>query len=227
MQSSAANERLDDTAMTRKTTAIFLLTPLLAGCTLFGIRSGYEQPAYEVSERIGDVEIRSYGPRLVAQTVVEGDDEMSARNAAFRLLAAYIFGDNVAKDDIAMTTPVAVEQQSTKIDMTTPVETAAVDGGRYAMRFFLPSSLTLETAPAPTDPRVQLAVVPANTLAVLRFTGSRRPSAVAERSEILVRTLADSKWQPIGRPFSLFYDPPWTISFLRRNEVAVSVAPSD
>ncbi|HET9062605.1 MAG TPA: heme-binding protein [Candidatus Binatia bacterium] len=204
---------------------IVLLTPLLAGCTLFGVRSGYEQPAYEIVDTVGAVEIRSYGPRLVAQTIVSSDDEMSARNAAFRILAAYIFGDNVAKDDIAMTTPVAVEQQATTIDMTTPVETAAVDGNRYAMRFFLPSSLTLETAPAPTDPRVQLAVVPANTLAVLRFSGSRRPSAVAEKSEKLLGVLADSKWQTVGRPFTLFYDPPWTLSFLRRNEVAVSVEP--
>lgn len=203
--------------------SIVLLAPLVAGCTLFGVRSGYEQPSYATVDTVGPVEIRSYGPRLVAQTVVEADDEMSARNAAFRILAAYIFGDNVAKNDIAMTTPVAVEQQSMKIDMTTPVETAAVDGNRYAMRFFLPSSLTLETAPAPTDPRVQLAVVPANTLAVLRFSGSRRPSAVAERSDELLRALTDSKWQPVGRPFTLFYDPPWTIAFLRRNEVVVSV----
>jgi hypothetical protein len=204
---------------------IVLLAPLVAGCTLFGVRSGYEQPPYETVDTAGTVEIRRYGPRLVAQTIVAADDEMSARNAAFRILAAYIFGDNVAKDDIAMTTPVAVEQQATKIDMTTPVETAAVDGDRYAMRFFLPSSLTLETAPAPTDPRVQLAVVPENTLAVLRFSGSRRPSAVAERSEELLGVLADSKWRPVGRPVTLFYDPPWTLSFLRRNEVAVSVEP--
>jgi SOUL heme-binding protein len=205
--------------------SIVVLAPLVAGCTLFGVRSGYEQPPYETVETAGPVEIRRYGPRLVAQTVVEADDEMSARNAAFRILAAYIFGDNAAKNDIAMTTPVAVEQQSRKIDMTTPVETTAVDGGRYAMRFFLPSSLTLETAPVPTDPRVQLAVVPENTLAVLRFSGSRRPGAVAERSEELLGALADLNWRPIGRPFTLFYDPPWTLSFLRRNEVAVSVEP--
>ena len=210
--------------MTRKTT-ILLLAPVLSGCTLFGIRSGYEQPAYEVTDRVGEVEIRSYGPRLVAQTIVDADDEMSARTAAFRILAAYIFGDNTTKDDIAMTTPVAVERQSEKIDMTTPVETTVVDGGRYAMRFFLPSSYTLETAPAPTDPRVQLAVAPANTLAVLRFSGSRRPQAVAKQSEELLRVLAETKWRPAGRPFSLFYDPPWTIWFLRRNEVAVSLAP--
>lgn len=208
--------------MTRRA-SIALLAPLVAGCTLFGIRAGYEQPSYEVVEELGSVEIRRYGPRLVAQTVVEADDEMEARAAAFRILAAYIFGDNTAKDDIAMTTPVAVEQQSMKIDMTTPVETAAVENGRYAMRFFLPSSLTLETAPAPTYPRVQLAVVPANTLAVQRFSGSRRPQAVAKRSDDLLRALSGSKWHPVGRPFSLFYDPPWTISFLRRNEVVVSV----
>jgi hypothetical protein len=206
-----------------------LLIPalFLSSCTLFGIRSGYEQPAYEVTDRAGDVEIRSYGPRLVAQTIAEERDEMAARNAAFRILAAYIFGDNVAKTEIAMTTPVAVEQQSQRIAMTTPVETSTVAGGRYAMRFFLPSGYTLETAPAPTDPRVQLAVAPANTLAVLRYSGSRRPAAVVERKDELLRVLAGSKWQPVGQPFSLFYDPPWTIWFLRRNESAVTVAPKE
>jgi hypothetical protein len=178
-----------------------------------------------VTDRLGDVEIRSYGPRLVAQTIVDEQDEMAARNAAFRILAAYIFGDNVAKSEIAMTTPVAVEEQSQRIAMTTPVETSTVVPGRYAMRFFLPSSYTLETAPAPTDARVQLAIAPANTLAVLRFSGSRKPPAVAERAEELLGILADSKWQAVGRPFSLFYDPPWTIWFLRRNEVAVTVGP--
>jgi hypothetical protein len=202
-----------------------MLASLLAGCTLFGVRSGYEQPAYEVTDRLGDVEIRSYGPRLVAQTIVDEQDEIAARNAAFRILAAYIFGDNVAKSEIAMTTPVAVEEQSQRIAMTTPVETSTVVPGRYAMRFFLPSSYTLETAPAPTDARVQLAIAPANTLAVLRFSGSRKPPAVAERAEELLGILADSKWQAVGRPFSLFYDPPWTIWFLRRNEVAVTVGP--
>ena len=192
---------------------------------MFGIRSGYEEPSYETVARLGDVEIRHYGPRLTAQTIVEAADEMSGRSAAFRILAAYIFGDNVAKDEIAMTTPVAVEEQSQQIEMTTPVETTTIDGGRYAMRFFLPASYTSETAPAPTDPRVQLAVVPENTVAVLRFTGSRDPRAVATRGDELVRTLADSQWQAVGRPFSLFYDPPWTIPFLRRNEVVVSVVP--
>jgi hypothetical protein len=210
----------------KPSTPVFVLAPLLAGCTLFGVRSGYEQPPYEVIDQAGKVEIRTYGPRLVAQTIVEADNELSARSAAFRILAAYIFGDNVTKNDIAMTTPVAVERQSEEIAMTTPVETSAVEGGRYAMRFFLPSSYTLETVPAPTDARVQLAVAPPNTLAVLRFTGSRRPPAVAKRSEELLRTLVDSKWRPVGKPFSLFYDPPWTIWFLRRNEVAVTVEPA-
>lgn len=211
--------------MTKHRPLLIALATLATGCTVFGIRSGYEQPGYETVDRVEQVEIRSYGARLVAQTIVEADDELAARNDAFRILAAYIFGDNVAKNEIAMTTPVAVERQSEKIDMTTPVETSPVDGGRYAMRFFLPSSYTLETAPTPTDSRVQLAVVPADTLAVLRFTGSRKPRAVAERSQELLRVLADSKWLPVGQPLSLFYDPPWTISLLRRNEVVVTVTP--
>ena len=44
------------------------------------------------------------------------------------------------------------------------------------------------------------------------------------RKAELLRALEESGWRPIGKPTSLFYDPPWTLPFLRRNEVAVPVA---
>ena len=48
---------------------------LLAGCSVLGIRSGYEQPAYEVVEELeGGVEVRRYGTRLAAETTVEAAD---------------------------------------------------------------------------------------------------------------------------------------------------------
>ena len=37
----------------------------------------------------------------------------------------------------------------------------------------------------------------------------------------LDRVLEESNWRAVGEPTTLFYDPPWTIPFLRRNEVAV------
>lgn len=201
-------------------------TVVLAGCSLFGIRSGYEQPRYEVVDHAeGGVEIRRYGPRLAADTTVEGDSAEAGRSAAFRILAGYIFGANRSKNEVAMTAPVEVQAGSRKIAMTAPVETAPAGADRYTMRFFLPSHLTLATAPEPSDPRVRLAMVPEEILAVLRYTGSRADERIVARRDELLRALERSAWRPTAEPVSLFYDPPWTLSFLRRNEVAVPVVP--
>ena len=200
----------------------FLGSAVLSGCSTFGIRGGYEQPPYRVVARLDTVEVRRYGPRLVAEVTVDGSDERAARSEAFRLLAGYIFGGNRAKADVAMTSPVAVDRGKQQIAMTSPVETAAA-GDRLTMRFFLPSRLTLDTAPQPDDPRVRLRVVPGETLAVLRFSGFADDTGA--RSAELVRALDGSPWRPTGDAVAMFYDPPWTIPFLRRNEVAVPVAP--
>ena len=202
----------------------FVSSFALAGCSVFGIRSGYEQPRYDVVATLGGgVEVRRYGPRLVAETVVEGNDEEAARNAAFRILAGYIFGANAGEREVAMTAPVEVAREGSEIAMTAPVAVAPAQPGRYVMRFFLPSRYELATAPAPTDPRVRLLVAPPETVAVLPFTGSTAPSRVAARAAELQQLLASSAWRAIGEPTALFYDPPWTIPWLRRNEVAVAV----
>lgn len=195
---------------------------VLAGCSLVGVRSGYEQPTYAVVERLGDaVEVRRYGPRLAAETVVAGPDDEAARNTAFRTLFDYISGANRGGEEVAMTVP--VETAGGSIAMTTPVETGPAEDGGYAMRFFLPARFTEDTAPTPTDPRVRIVALPAGTLAVRRFTGSRDAEVVIREQEYLLRALEGSSWRPAGAPTALFYDPPWTIPFLRRNEVAMAV----
>lgn len=197
---------------------------LLTGCSVVGIRSGYEQPAYTVIGKIREkVEIRRYDSRLAAETTVEASDAEVGRNAAFELLFDYISGANRGSSKVAMTAPVEVATGAEDIAMTVPVETVADESGRYTMRFFLPSSYTATTAPEPTDPRVQIVEVPEATLAVLRFSGSRDAEAVDTRKAELIEALDNSDWRLAGRPTALFYDPPWTLPFLRRNEVAVAV----
>lgn len=201
----------------------------LAGCSFFGIRSGTEQVSYTVVETIApSVEIRSYGSRLAAETVMDAADEDDGRNAAFRVLFDYITGANRPQAEIAMTAPVETEARgggddAAKIAMTAPVETNDAGDGRIAMRFFLPAAYTAETAPAPTDPRVRIVEIPGQTIAVLRFTGARDEAHVADQRAHLLQALEDSAWRPVAEPVALFYDPPWTLPFLRRNEVAATV----
>jgi hypothetical protein len=81
----------------------------------------------------------------------------------------------------------------------------------------------LETAPEPTDPNVRVFIIPEWTIAVLRFSGSRSSENVARHASELGEGLEGSGWRAVGEPLTLFYDPPSTTPFLRRNEVAVPV----
>ena len=192
-----------------------------AGGSIVGIRNGTEEPAFSVERRVGDVEIRHYGPRIAAETTIDADEE-PARNEGFRRLARYIFGGNTDKTKIAMTAPVA-QQQGSKIAMTAPVAAQRDSRGEWVIRFFMPSEHTLETLPTPNDERVRLVSVPAETVAVLRFSGLANPDAIASRTAELLAALRAADITPAGDPVTWFYDPPWTIPFRRRNEIAVTL----
>ena len=187
----------------------------------FGIRGATEQPRYQLVERIGPVEVRLYGARVAAEALVAGD-EAGARNEGFRLVAGYIFGSNAASTQIAMTAPVAQAPRGEQIAMTAPVAQQPSDGG-WRIQFFMPARYTLESLPRPKDSKVRLVQLPAQTYAVLAFSGSRSPAAVAARQAQLARSLGATAWRASGEPQGWFYDPPWTLPFLRRNEVAVQV----
>ncbi len=197
---------------------------LTSACSTVGIRSGTEEPAFTEVERVGAVEIRTYGERIAAQTVVTGTSE-AARNRGFQRLAGYIFGGNTARTSIAMTAPVAQagDGRSQSIAMTAPVAQGAVGQDRWTIQFFMPSEYTMASLPVPRDPQVVLAVVPAETYAVLRFSGLGSARAVAEKEAELDAALTGSGWAAAGEPVVWFYDPPWTLPPLRRNEVAVRV----
>ena len=197
---------------------------MLAGCSVVGIRSGYEQPAFTVVDRItDDVEIRSYPARLAAETTVDAEDDRSDRNQAFRMLFDYISGANRSQSKVDMTTPVEVASTPEKIAMTVPVETAASASGPVTMRFFLPASYTPASAPEPADPKVRIVELPNTTEAVLRFSGLGGEARIEEKTARLREALDGSDWMLAGEATTLFYDPPWTLPFFRRNEIAIPV----
>lgn len=197
-----------------------------AACSTVGVRSGTEEPAYQIVSRVGDLEIRRYDERIAAQTVVAGDDT-EARNRGFQTLAGYIFGGNATRASIAMTAPVAQAGvgRSERIAMTAPVAQARSGTDRWTVQFFMPAEYALADLPVPNDPAVQLVVVPAETFAVLRFSGVGSASAVDAHKQTLVTDLAAGPWRAVAEPVVWFYDPPWTLPPLRRNEVAVRVEP--
>ena len=170
--------------------------------------------------QVGAIEVRDYAPRIAAETTVSGD-EAAARNEGFERVAGYIFGGNTAKARIAMTAPVA--QRGERIAMTAPVARRQDAQGDWVISFFLPAASTMAGLPVPNDARVRLVEVPGETIAALRFTGDRSGPAVAAQMRLLEAGLAASVWRMDGPVQAWFYDPPWTLPPLRRNEVAVRV----
>jgi hypothetical protein len=187
-----------------------MTTVIVATLSAAGARAQIEQPRYQIVDRLGTVEVRRYEARIAAEAVVGGKEE-PARGDGFRLVAGYIFGGNTAP-----------AQRSEKIAMTAPVAQQAADGG-WRIQFFMPARYTMKTLPRPTDRRVRLVDLPAQTLAVLTFSGDNGPRAVSLRQERLAAALTHSAWRAVGQPQAWFYDPPWTLPFMRRNEVAVQV----
>lgn len=204
-----------------ETVAYYLTLGVESAVGFFGIRL-YEEPHYTVLERVGHaVEIRRYAPRLAAEVAVTTPGE-AGQSQAFRLLFEYIAGANrgaPSENRISMTTPVEAREPQ-RIAMTTGVQVR--DSGGVRMRFFLPVALTRHSAPEPTNPAVQIVEVPEETIATLRFSGAGRD--MPERQAALLAALAGSHWQAVGDPHALFYDAPFTLPFVRRNEAAVAVA---
>ncbi|MBX7138872.1 MAG: heme-binding protein [Oligoflexia bacterium] len=191
---------------------------IFPGCSVFGIRSGYEQLDYAVIDKVGDAEVRQYPPRVVAEV-----SNMKDKNEAFMALFRYISGQNSSKVKVAMTTPVQVHRESTKVAMTAPVETSNSSEGGLTMRFFLPRTLSIDSAPEPKDPRIKITSLPEETYAALTYSGSNSDARFESKSTQLVESLAASKWQPVSPASFLGYDPPFAIPFLRRNEAVVRV----
>jgi hypothetical protein len=107
--------------------------------------------------------------------------------------------------------------------MTAPVEVNTANNV-LIMRFFMPSRYSINNLPEPSDPRVKLIELEPMTAAVLQFSGSTTDAAVTSRTTELMTAIQNIKWRVSGAATAFLYNPPWTLPFLRRNEVAVPVS---
>lgn len=186
------------------------------------IMSRVEQPDYKVTASQGSIEIRDYGPMIAAEAQVDGE-RTAAIQEGFRLVSGYFFGANSPNARIAMTAPVQ-QQKAQTIAMTAPV-TQQSRGNSWTVRFIMPAGWTMETLPAPNDMRVVLKLVPAKRLAVIQFSGRATDTLISAKTDELRQYAAQQNLLIAGEPVLAFYNPPWTLPYLRRNEIMIEVAP--
>lgn len=194
---------------------------ILIGAIAAGpVMSNVETPDYDIIKVEGDIEIRQYDPLIVAEVQISGERK-EAIGDGFRLLAGYIFGNNSVKQEIAMTAPVQ-QQESMKIAMTAPVQQQSAGDG-WQVSFVMPSQYTMDTLPKPLNDRVVLKDIPAKTFATITFSGTNSDENVKEHEKILLEYIATHDISVISTPKYAFYNPPWTLPPMRRNEVMIEI----
>ena len=196
--------------------AIILSAGILAG----PIMSNVEQAPYTVVKSDGDIEIRDYPSMIVAETQLSGERKEVIRQG-FRIIADYIFGNNIGSGKVSMTAPV-MQEQSQRIAMTAPV-TQQGDANSWTVRFVMPSQYTLDSLPKPNNPAVKLVEVTGKRFTVIRFSGFASADALKQKEEELKTYLDQNHLVAAGHPTYAFFNPPWTLPFLRRNEVMVEI----
>lgn len=179
---------------------------LLASC--LSMAAEVEEPEWKLMGTLGDVELRVYSPSIEARTLLQNNGETSE---GFKRLAGFIFGGNERDQEIAMTAPVQETLQDSQ----------------PTMAFTLPSKYSIDTLPAPDDDRVMIIDVPERTLAVVKFSGWATQYKVKKYSAKLLNTLKENGIEPTTSSVLNQYNPPWTLPFLRRNEISVEIPSLD
>lgn len=179
-----------------------------------------ESLKYTVNTKQKNMEIRSYRGYLQAEVQVTGSSYRSVIEKGFRVLAGYIFGNNISRQSIEMTTPVQVSQ-SQKIAMTTPVTVTGKDS--YTVAFIMPSKYTLETLPIPADKNIRITSIPEHQMAAIRFSGYFNKIQIDEKKQLLDQWLSEQGLETEGDHIVAGYNPPWVPGFFARNEVLIRI----
>lgn len=208
---------------------------LLAGFLWMDAAMATEEPHYDVLISQAPFELRHYAPTLIAEAVVSGDMD-TASSKGFRLIADYIFGNNLAVGSqqaakIAMTAPVTMEPQSSKVAMTAPVTVEPQSGNtniaaanQWRIHFVMPSQYTMANIPKPNNSAVTLRELPRKHFVVYRYTGFNTVAHVQEKADEALAWAKQKSLKVVGTPQLSRYDPPWTLPMFRRNEIMVEVA---
>jgi hypothetical protein len=181
------------------------------GLAVAAVRSQLErlfttEPDYDVHRRIGPLELRLYTPRIEARTRVDGLTFDDALDEGYRRLASYIRGANASHEELARLTPVIVGRE-----------------GGYYVAMVMPPGRTIDTLPPPEHERVRLHHVPARRVAVMCFAGGMSHARASQHEQEAQRRIRDAGLHALGIPVHAIFDPPWTLPFLRRNEVWIEL----
>ena len=185
----------------KKTILLFSFIVYLFLILPYSLTMANEEASYDVVQKNNIYEVRYYSDRLIVQVTNKGD------NNSFRQLFNYISGQNKKSEKIAMTIPVTQTQKD----------------GEMFMQFYLPSKFNKETTPIPTNPNLEVTIIPEGYFAVLQFSGRSSDKNFEKHHQILKQKLLDDNISIKGSAIRATYNSPFTLPPLRRNESMFSI----
>lgn len=186
---------------------------------------------FVILSRTDQYEIREVEPFFIAETTMPGKYgfDFNGASQSFNVLAEYLFGKNTMKESMEMTTPVftrKTQSDGERMEMTTPVITRKLeDQDKWQMSFVMPSKYGANL-PLPKDSSVRIREVPRKIVAVAAFSGFVTDDEVTRRELKLRDALKNDPEFQVKEGASVEvaqYNPPFTLPFTRRNEIALEV----
>lgn len=163
--------------------------------------SRYDTAPYDMLEKDGKFEIRSYGSFFTAIAKETNIAETKGFNQVF----SYINGNNADNEKIPMTVPVMNN----------------LNEDHKTTEFVIPYQFTKNGPPHPTDSQVVLHKYEERLMASVTFSGTVSSGKILYYKKQLLDWLAKTNWKPIGEFYLARYNSPFSLPVLRRNEILV------
>jgi len=171
-----------------------------------------QRQEFTVVKSYDGFELREYLPCSIAEVKVSADYS-SAGSVAFRSLFGYISQGNKRSEKIAMTAPVISAQKADK---------SADD--EWFVSFVMPAGSTVEQLPDPSDPRVVLRQLEAESCVAASFRG-RADEDVMKKKVAELRALAEKENIALSEETRICrFDPPMKPGFMQYNEIVIPIS---
>ena len=107
--------------------------------------------------------------------------------------------------------------------MTAPVMQTPNTDDNWNVQFVMPSTMSMNTMPSPNSANIALIEQGSKQVAVIRFSGRITSANIAKHQQELEAFIQEQNLNIVDTPVYAFYNPPWTLPFLRRNEVMFEI----
>lgn len=173
---------------------------------IYFIMATTETQPYQVLKKEQDFEIRKYPPATMATISMDAKSYKELSSTGFRTLASFIFGGNQSKKNIAMTSPVYMD----------------INSSQSSMSFVMPSEYTKDNLPKPDNSEIKIETTPEEYVAAVQFGGYANDEEIKKYAAQLETALKSKGIEYFGNFRFLGYNAPYQV-LDRRNEIIVSI----